>query len=70
MKDGNKMKKTISAEKIRAVIARVLLVAVACAGIVYAADTGTTVNTDEKNCKTAVLKKGRLLQSPIYRPQR
>lgn len=37
MKDGNKMKKTISAEKIRAVIARVLLVAVACAGIAYAA---------------------------------
>ena len=35
MKDGNKKK--ISAEKIRAVIARVLLVAVACAGIVYAA---------------------------------
>lgn len=37
MKDGSKTKKTISAEKIRAVIARVLLLAVACAGIVYAA---------------------------------
>ncbi len=36
MKDGNKKK--ISAEKVRAVIARVLLVAVACAGIVYATD--------------------------------
>lgn len=51
MKDGSKTKKTISAEKIRAVIARVLLLAVACAGIVYAADTGATVNTDVK--KTA-----------------
>lgn len=45
MKDGNKKK--ISAEKIRAVIARVLLVAVACAGIVYATGetNGTSTNT-------------------------
>ena len=48
MKDGSKTKKTINAEKIRAVIARVLLVAVACAGIVYAAETGTTGNTNDR----------------------
>ena len=34
MEDGNKTKKTINAEKIRAVIAKVLLLTVACAGIV------------------------------------
>lgn len=48
MKDGSKTKKTINAEKIRAVIARVLLVAVACAGIVYAAETGTTADPVRK----------------------
>ncbi|MGN0452079.1 MAG: InlB B-repeat-containing protein [Acutalibacteraceae bacterium] len=56
MKDGNKKK--ISAEKVRAVIARVLLVAVACAGIVYAADTGTTVNTDVKKLKNGSFEEG------------
>ena len=53
MKDGNKKK--ISAEKIRAVIARVLLVAVACAGIVYAADTG---NTDVQKLKNGSFEEG------------
>lgn len=49
MKDGNKTKKTISAEKVRAVIARVLLVAVACAGIAYAADDNTAPVTKLQN---------------------
>ena len=56
MKDGN-MKK-ISAEKVRAVIARVLLVAVACAGIVYAAETGTTGNTDVKKLQNGSFEDG------------
>ena len=54
MKDGSKTKKTISAEKIRAVIARVLLLAVACAGIVYAAGTDTTGNTDDNKLNTFI----------------
>lgn len=58
MKDGSKTKKTISAEKIRAVIARVLLIAVACAGIVYAADTGTTVNTDVEKLQNGSFEEG------------
>ena len=49
MKDGNKTKKTISTEKVRAVIARVLLVAVACAGIAYAADDNTAPVTKLQN---------------------
>ena len=44
MKDGNKSK--INAEKIRGVIARVLLIAVACAGIAYAADAANDTSTD------------------------
>ena len=56
MKDGNKKK--ISAEKIRAVIARVLLLAVACAGIVYAAATGTTGNTNEKKLQNGSFEDG------------
>ena len=55
MKDGSKTKKTISAEKIRAVIAKVLLLAVACAGIVYAADTG---NTDVQKLKNGSFEEG------------
>lgn len=62
MKDGSKTKKTISAEKIRAVIARVLLVAVACAGIAYAAGTGTTVNADDDN----KLKNGSFEEGPTF----
>lgn len=58
MKDGSKKKKTINAEKIRAVIARVLLVAVACAGIVYAADTGTTGNTNVRKLKNGSFEEG------------
>ena len=58
MEDGNKTKKTINAEKIRAVIAWVLLLAVACAGIVYAADTGTTVNTDVKKLQNGSFEEG------------
>lgn len=68
MKDGNKMKKTISAEKIRAVIARVLLVAVACAGIVYAADTGTTVNTDEKKLQNGSFEEGQTFTQAYSQP--
>ena len=56
MKDGNKKK--ISAEKIRAVIARVLLLAVACAGIVYAAATGTTGNPNEKKLQNGSFEDG------------
>ena len=48
MKDGNKKQKTITAEKVRAVVARVLLIAVACAGMAYAADTGTTADPVRK----------------------
>ena len=55
MKDGSKTKKTISAEKIRAVIAKVLLLTVACAGIVYAADTG---NTDVQKLKNGSFEEG------------
>lgn len=51
MKDGNKKK--ISAEKVRAVIARVLLVAVACAGIVYA-----TEETGNGTAQSAKLQNG------------
>lgn len=68
MKDGNKMKKTISAEKIRAVIARVLLVAVACAGIVYAADTGTTVNADEKKLQNGSFEEGQTFTQAYSQP--
>lgn len=50
MKDGNK--KRINAEKVRAVIARVLLVAVACAGIAYAAEeTSNNTATNTANNK-------------------
>ena len=48
MKDGNKKK--ISAEKVRAVIARVLLIAVACAGIAYAAEEASNA-TETNNAK-------------------
>lgn len=58
MEDGNKTKKTINAEKIRAVIARVLLVAVACAGIAYSADTGTTGNTDVRKLLNGSFEEG------------
>lgn len=61
MKDGN-MKK-ISAEKIRAVIARVLLVAVACAGIVYAAETGTTGNTNDRKLKNGSFEEGQTFEN-------
>ncbi len=47
MKDGNK--KTINTEKIRGVIARVLLIAVACAGIAYAADNTSAGETKLQN---------------------
>ena len=66
MKDGNK--KTISAEKIRAVIARVLLVAVACAGIVYAADTGTTGNTDVRKLKNGSFEEGQTFTKDYDQP--
>lgn len=58
MKDGSKTKKTISVEKIRAVIARVLLIAVACAGIVYAAGTDTTINTDDRKLQNGSFEDG------------
>lgn len=58
MKDGSKTKKTISVEKIRAVIARVLLVAVACAGIAYAAGTDNTDNTDDRKLQNGSFEKG------------
>ena len=63
MEDGNKTKKTINAEKIRAVIAWVLLLAVASAGIVYAADTGTTVNTDVKKLKNGSFEEGQTFEN-------
>ncbi len=68
MKDGNKMKKTISVEKIRAVIARVLLVAVACAGIAYAAGTDTTVNDDERKLQNGSFEEGGPWNSTYQQP--
>ena len=68
MKDGNKMKKTISAEKIRAVIARVLLVAVACAGIAYAAGTDTTVNADDNKLKNGSFEEGQNFTKDYLQP--
>ena len=66
MKDGNKKK--ISAEKVRAVIARALLIAVACAGIVYAADTGTTVNTDVKKLQNGSFEEGQTWTGTYQQP--
>ena len=63
MKDGSKTKKTINAEKIRAVIARVLLVAVACAGIVYAAETGTTGDTNDRKLKNGSFGEGQTFEN-------
>ena len=68
MKDGNKMKKTISAEKVRAVIARVLLVAVACAGIAYAAGTDTTVNADDNKLKNGSFEEGQNFTKDYLQP--
>lgn len=64
MEDGNKTKKTINAEKIRAVIARVLLVAVACAGIAYAAETGTTGSTDANKLQNGSFEEGQTFTNP------
>lgn len=61
MKDGNKKKNTISAEKVRAVIARVLLVAVACAGIAYAAEetsNNTATNTANNKLQNGSFEEG------------
>lgn len=44
---GNEQKIKLS-ERLRAVVARVLLIAVACAGIAYAADTNSTAETVRK----------------------
>lgn len=66
MKDGNKKK--ISAEKVRAVIARVLLVAVACAGIVYAAGTDTTVNDDERKLQNGSFEEGQNFTKDYLQP--
>ena len=68
MKDGSKTKKTINAEKIRAVIARVLLVAVACAGIAYAAGTDTTVNDDERKLKNGSFEEGQNFTKDYLQP--
>ena len=68
MKDGNKMKKTISAEKVRAVIARVLLIAVACAGIAYAAGTDTTVNADDNKLKNGSFEEGQNFTKDYLQP--
>lgn len=68
MKDGNKIKKTISAEKIRAVIARVLLIAVACAGIAYAAGTDTTVNADDNKLKNGSFEEGQNFTKDYLQP--
>ena len=66
MKDGNKKK--ISAEKVRAVIARVLLIAVACAGIAYAAGTDTTVNADDNKLKNGSFEEGGPWNSTYQQP--
>ena len=68
MKDGSKTKKTISAEKVRAVIARVLLVAVACAGIAYAAGTDTTVNADDNKLKNGSFEEGQTFTGTYSQP--
>lgn len=68
MEDGNKTKKTINTEKIRAVIARVLLVAVACAGIVYAAETGTTDNTNERKLQNGSFEAGQTFTNAYTQP--
>ena len=68
MKDGNKTKKTISAEKVRAVIARVLLIAVACAGIAYAAGTDTTVNADDNKLKNGSFEEGQTFTGTYSQP--
>ena len=66
MKDGNKKK--ISAEKVRAVIARVLLIAVACAGIAYAAGTDTTVNADDNKLKNGSFEEGQNFTKDYLQP--
>lgn len=66
MKDGNKKKKTISAEKVRAVIARVLLVAVACAGIAYAAEetsNNTATNTANNKLQNGSFEEGQTFEN-------
>lgn len=70
MKDGNKKKKTISAEKVRAVIARVLLVAVACAGIAYAAEesTGTQNATEVKKLQNGSFEEGQTFTKTYDQP--
>lgn len=58
MKDNNKKQKRITAEKLRAVIARVLLVVVACAGIAYAADTDSGANVDNRKLQNGSFEEG------------
>lgn len=70
MKDGNK-KKTISAEKVRAVIARVLLVAVACAGIAYAAEetsSNTATNTANNKLQNGSFEEGQTFTGNYEQP--
>ncbi len=72
MKDGNKKKKTISAEKVRAVIARVLLVAVACAGIAYAAEetsNNTPTNTANNKLQNGSFEEGQTFTKEYNQPE-
>ena len=57
MKNENKRKRRITSEKVRAVIARVLLLAVACAGIAYAT-TGETVSADNRKLQNGSFEEG------------
>ena len=67
MKDGNNKQITRTAEKVRAVIARVLLIAVACTGIAYAA-TGESSSGDIRKLQNGSFEDGPAFTANYLQP--